>query len=139
MSLVAGTPLSALSRITPEVRAAAGAALRHIHAAGVAHGDLRRANIMVLRQPRDSACGSGDTMSVCSTSGSSDSQLLDAAGAGMSHCEAQSEGRSSPGCDGALAGGGGVRVVIVDLGRARLNASRATLQEEERYLQRLLR
>lgn len=133
LSLVAGTPLSELACITPEVRVAAVAALRQIHAAGVAHGDLRRANIMVVQQSRHTASGSD---SPCPLLGGG------AAGFDVLQCEAQSEelsSSSSLGSDRAVSGAGGVRVVIIDLGCARLDATCATLQAEERDLQRLLR
>lgn len=134
MTLVAGTPLSALPFITPEVRAAAAAALRQIHAAGVAHGDLRRANMLVERLPRHSSSSSADTQ-LLSTAGSGDigGLLAEAAGGGGG---AQSH-RAGPGSE--LLQASGVRVVIVDLGHAQINASRARLQEEAHFLQRLLR
>ena len=138
MSLVEGTHLSGLPCITPEVRVAAMAALRQIHAAGVAHGDLRYANIIVVQQPGHSASVPSNTSTA---PGGNGSPLLGAtaAVAGTSHCETQTEGRSGTGSDGVVTGAGGVRVVIIDFGLARLNASRARLQAEKCYLQHLLR
>ena len=124
MSLVDGTPLLERSRISDTVQKAAAAALQHIHDAGVVHGDLRRANLLLLKRPsRHSSSSSGtDTPMLGTGPGGSDSPSSDAA------------------CVGDVGSGeAGQRVVIVDLGCAQLNASRQEQDAEMRYLQRLLR
>ncbi len=95
MTYVAGTPLSRLPQISAEVAEAAETALAEVHKRGVAHGDIRLENFVLLAAPATAAAPVGDVAS------------------------------SSEGGSGSAGSSGGVRVVLLDLGCAYVDPPRA--------------
>ena len=131
--LVHGTPLSQLLSLAADVRGAAEHALSRIHACGVVHGDIRLANMLLVRRAgRDLATGSSGGSSPGLFSGSSDCGNTDGSSSGGSSSNGGGSGLALP-CAASTE-----IVTFVDLGRAYVDASPGDLAAEKQRLRRLL-